>query len=203
VETAARGDRGGELALSNAYDLIVLDIDLPGRSGLEILADLRDQGREVPVLLLTIQSGENAVAEGLDTGADDYLSKPFSLLELKARCRALLRRGARAGAGELSFGDVTLDRDGREVEVAGEALELPSREFDLLHALIRSPGRVISHDQLLARVWGIEFDPGTNRVRVTVSRLRRSLEKAGSNIEIKTVRGRGFRLEHEVEGPAS
>ena len=195
VEAATTGDEGLRLARSNRYDLVILDIDLPGPSGLDILSDLRDRARSEPVLLLTIRSGEDAIVTGLDAGADDYLEKPFSLRELRARCRALLRRAGRAGAGEVSFEDLELDVGGRRAFVSGSDLELPAREFDLLHALMRSPGRVISHDQLLARVWGIDFDPGTNRVPVTVSRLRGSLEEAGSRVAIVAVHGRGYRLE--------
>ncbi|MFW6331181.1 MAG: response regulator transcription factor [Gemmatimonadota bacterium] len=195
VETATTGDRGGELALSNDYDLIILDVDLPGRSGLDILSELRRRGKQTPVLLLTIRSGEEAIAQGLDAGADDYLEKPFSMVEFTARCRALLRRGRQAAPPELAHGDLRLDRAGHRVFVDDTPLDLPPREFELLRALLRSADRVVSREDLLRSVWGVDFDPGTNRVDVTVSRLRRALREADATVRIETVRGAGFRLQ--------
>ena len=194
VETASRGDRGAELATTNRYDLIILDIDLPGKNGLDVLRELRRCGRETPVLMLTIRSGEDAIADGLDAGADDYLEKPFSLVELQARCRALLRRSPPAGEPALSFGDVRIDPARHEVTVGGRPLGIRPREHGLLEVLLRAEGGVVTKEFILRSVWHVDFDPGTNRVEVTVSRLRTLLKEADAAVRIETVRGVGYRL---------
>jgi DNA-binding response OmpR family regulator len=194
VETAGTGGRGERLALSRDFDLITLELELPDRSGIEVLRTIRQSGTLTPVLLLTGRSDEAAIVEGFEAGADDYVQKPFSLPELLARVRALLRRRHPTSQGQLSCGNLTLNRASREVRVAGGTVDLPPREYGLLEALLRVPGRVVSRETLLRNVWDIDFDPGTNRVEVTVSRLRGMLRKAGAETRITAVRGAGYRV---------
>jgi two-component system, OmpR family, copper resistance phosphate regulon response regulator CusR len=195
VEYAMDGMHGEALALGGCHDLIVLDIDLPGgRSGLDILRELRRRGREVPVLLLTIRSGERALAQGFDQGADDYLAKPFSTVELEARVRALLRRRRAAPPERLELGRLRLDPATRSVWADGDVLSLTTREYELLHFLMRWTERLVSRELLLRAVWGMDYDPGTNLVSVQVSRLRQKLAGCDAGVEIRTVRAAGFIL---------
>lgn len=190
VETAFDGVDGLWMATEGSYDLIVLDILLPGRNGFQICADLRAAGNWTPILMLTAKDGDLNEAEALDTGADDFLSKPFSYVVLVARLRALLRRGAGARPVVLRVGDVELDVSARTCRRAGELVELTPRELAVLEYLMRRQGEVVPKAEILGHVWDFAFEGGENVVEVHVSALRRKL---GPDV-IETVRGGGYRV---------
>ncbi|BCJ67723.1 response regulator transcription factor [Polymorphospora rubra] len=173
-----------------AYDLMILDLGLPGQDGLAALAQLRTRGERIPVIVLTARHAVSDRVTGLDLGADDYMTKPFSFEELLARVRARLRTQGRPAATELVAGRVRMDLVRRTVTVGDRAVELTAREFLLAETLMRHPGQVLSREQLLDRVWGLGHDPGSNVVDVYVGYLRRKL---GGDV-IQTVRGMGYRL---------
>ncbi len=179
------------------YDLAILDIVLPDGSGLDILRHLRARNRAVLVLLLTVRRRESEVVEALDAGADDHLGKPFSIAELKARVRALLRRRGDGSLTPLEFQGVRVERASHGVRVNGEPVTLTPREFDLLEYLLRRPNRVVPREELLESVWRMDFDPGTNVIDVHVSHLRRKLNRHRAAVRIRTERGVGFAV-----GPA-
>lgn len=194
---APDGPTALDQALSGAHDLVVLDIGLPGLDGFTVLRRLREGRSSVPVIILTARDSVTDTVAGLDGGADDYLSKPFRFEELLARIRLRLRGAAPSGQEEatvLRCGDLELDLLSRHVSVAGRRVELSAREFTLAETFLRNPGQVLSRVQLLDRVWGYDFDPGSNVVDVYVRYLRRKL---GADL-IETVRGAGYRL---VAGP--
>jgi DNA-binding response OmpR family regulator len=194
VEVAADGDQGLWLAIEGGFDLIVLDIMLPGRNGYRVCAELRRAGSQLPILMLTAKDGELDEAEGLDTGADDYLVKPFSFPVLVARVRALLRRaGARAMTPD-GVGDLIVDSATRRVWRAGQELTLTAREFDILEYLVRRADRVVAKDEILAGVWAQDFDGDPNIVEVYIRRLRRKLDQPPGRRSIRTVRGVGYQL---------
>ena len=174
---------------------MVLDLMLPGRSGLEVLAKVHDAKPGLPVIVLTaLGEVENRVA-GLDAGAVDYLTKPFSLTELAARIRAQLRAAAHAPRTTLSAGDIEVNLITREVRRGGELVRLSTTEFELLSYLMHNRGHVLSREQILRAVWGYEYDPGTNVVDVYIGYLRRKLRTHDSNVPIVTVRSVGYRLD--------
>ncbi len=195
VDVAADGDTGVWMATEVDYGVIVLDVMLPGRNGYRVCADLRAGGTTTPILMLTAKAGEFDVAEGLDAGADDYLTKPFSFVVLTARIRALLRRAGPRDAVVQIIGDLEIDFDERRCRRRGEAVDLTSREFTLLEVLSRQPGSVCSKPYLLDQVWGPEFEGGTNVVEVYVGYLRRKLDIGGADRLIHTVHGHGYRIE--------
>jgi two-component system, OmpR family, response regulator len=190
VDTAASGPEGLELARLGDFDAVVLDVMLPGFSGFEVVRRLRAENNWVPVLMLSAKDGEYDQADGLDSGADDYLTKPFSFVVLLARIRALLRRDVRARPVVLSSGDLTLDPATREVRRAGELVPLTPREFLLLEYLIRQAGRVVGKVELLDHVWDSAADTAPNAVEVYIGYLRR---KIGAE-RLVTVRGAGYML---------
>ncbi len=190
VETAANGTDGLQLARHGDFDVVVLDVMLPGLSGYEVVRRLRAESNWVPVLMLSAKDGEHDQADALDDGADDYLTKPFSFVVLLARIRALLRRGASARPAVLEAGEVTLDPASREVRVAGRPVELTQREFALLEYLIRHAGRAVSKTELLDHVWDNAADVAPNAVEVYVGYLRRKI----TDLPLVTVRGAGYRL---------
>lgn len=194
VEVTHHGDEGYALATTRPYDVVVLDIMLPGRDGLSILRNLRDRGMDVPVLLLTARSELNERLEGLHLGADDYLTKPFFVEELAARILAVGRRASGNARSLLAVGDLTLNLLTREVTRAGVPIDLTAREFTLLERLMRSPGRVFTRSQILEQVWDCDFDPGSNLVDVYVQRLRRKVDGDSPDRLIETIRGVGYRL---------
>jgi two-component system OmpR family response regulator len=195
VLTAADGVEGERLALSEGVDLVVLDRMLPGRDGMEVLAALRRAKPALPVIVLSARGEVAERVEGLDAGAVDYLAKPFSLEELTARVRAHLRRpGGGEGATTLEAAGMRLDLVSRRVERDGLSARLPEREAELLAYLMRRPGQVCSHEELLSSVWGYDHDPGTNVVQVYVGYLRRRLALPDSPAPIETVRSVGYRL---------
>jgi DNA-binding response OmpR family regulator len=194
VEAALDGVEGERLALRGSFDAIVLDLMLPGRSGLEILASVRRATPSVPVIVLTARGEIEDRVAGLDAGAVDYLVKPFSLAELVARVRAQLRVIAQASASTLSGEDIEVDLLTRKVRRCGQTVQLSTTEFELLVYLLRHHGQVVSREQILSSVWGYEHDPATNVVDVYVGYLRRKLALADAPAPIFTVRAVGYRL---------
>jgi two-component system OmpR family response regulator len=194
VEAALDGVEGERLALRGGFDAIVLDLMLPGRSGLEVLGSLRRAIPSVPVIVLTARGEIEDRVAGLDAGAVDYLVKPFSLAELVARVRAQLRVIAQVSASTLSGEDIEVDLLTRKVRRAGRPVQLSTTEFELLVHLLRHHGQVVSREQILSSVWGYEHDPATNVVDVYVGYLRRKLGRPGDPAPIFTVRAVGYRL---------
>ncbi|WP_430382204.1 response regulator transcription factor [Streptomyces sp. P10-4] len=195
VDTAHDGVTGLHMASERDYDLIVLDIMLPGLNGYRVCAQLRAAGDDTPILMLTAKDGEYDEAEGLDTGADDYLTKPFSYVVLQARIRALLRRRSRAGARPLRIGDLAVDPAARRVERAGTDIALTAKEFAVLEHLALHAGQVVSKSDILDHVWDFAYDGDPNIVEVYVSALRRKIDVPFGRRSITTVRGAGYRLE--------
>jgi len=199
VEVAADGRQGLELARARNPDLILLDLMLPELDGFRVLKELREEGRTMPVLVLTARGEEADKVRGLKLGADDYVTKPFGLLELLARVEALLRRGAPdAGLADTvkHIGDIEVDTGARTVQREGESVDLAPREFDLLLALIRHRGTVVSRQQLLTEVWGHTGEVITRTVDTHVAELRRKLEPdPAAPRYIVTVRKAGYRLD--------
>jgi two-component system, OmpR family, response regulator QseB len=192
--TAIAGDAESatQMALGSAFDLLILDIGLPGKSGFDVLEELRGQGEKFPVIILTARDDIQDKVTGFEAGADDYLTKPFRFEELLLRIKARLRNSENHAGDEmvLKMGDVVLDLRSRKVKVGREIIDLPAREFTLAETFFRHPGQVLSREQLLDRVWGYDYDPGSNIVDVYVGYLRKKL---GSDL-IETVRGMGYRL---------
>lgn len=194
VETSDHGDDAMERMLDQPYDAIVLDIMLPGRDGLSILRQFRKKGHATPVILLTARSELDERIEGLNTGADDYLTKPFYVEELVARLHAVLRRSADEPMSLLQAGGISVNVLTREVKRNGAPVKLTTREFSLLEYLMRSPGRVLTRTQILEHVWGYDFDPSTNLVDVHIQRLRKKVSPEKENPVIETIRGVGYRV---------
>ena len=193
VDWAKNGAEADSALEADDFDLLILDLGLPKKSGLDVLKRLRARQSRVPVLILTALDGVNDRVRGLDAGADDYLAKPFELAELEARVRALTRRGMAGGPTLLRHGALTYDQVGRVAQLNGETLELSAREVSLLEIFLQRAGRLVSKDQLVSHVceWGEEVSP--NAIEVYVHRLRKKLEPAG--VHIVTVRGLGYSLE--------
>ncbi|MES9605890.1 response regulator transcription factor [Actinomadura sp. NPDC048032] len=194
VEAVHDGAEGLHRALGGGYDLIILDIMLPGMNGYRVCAALRAAGDETPILMLTAKDGEYDEAEGLDTGADDYLTKPFSYVVLVARVRALLRRRTRGAAPAIVLGDLTVDPAARRVHRGETEVELTAKEFAVLEHLAANAGRVVSKAQIMEAVWDFAYDGDPNIVEVYVSALRRKLDVPFGRRSITTVRGAGYRL---------
>jgi DNA-binding response OmpR family regulator len=194
VEVAADGDEGLWRATEGTYDLIVLDIMLPGRNGYRVCADLRAAGDWTPILMLTAKDGDLDEAEALDTGADDFLSKPFSFAVLVARVRALLRRAPGRAVAPATVGDLRVDPACRRAWRGDHELTLTAREFDVLALLVRRAGEVLSKAQILAAVWDSDFEGDPNIVEVYVRRLRRKVDEPFGRRSIETVRGAGYRM---------
>jgi two-component system, OmpR family, response regulator len=194
VESALDGTEGEQLALKRSFDAIVLDLMLPGRSGLQILASVRRAKPTVPVIVLTARGEIEDRVVGLDAGAVDYLVKPFSMAELVARVRAQLRVAAQASASTLCGEDIEVDLFTRKVRRSGRSVALSTTEFELLVYLLRHRGQVLSREQILSSVWGYEHDPATNVVDVYIGYLRRKLGRPEDPAPIFTVRAVGYRL---------
>lgn len=194
VDVSRSGDEGYTLATSRPYDALILDIMLPGRDGLSILRNIRERKIPLPVILLTARAELNERLEGLNLGADDYLTKPFFMEELIARLHAVTRRASGAAQSILSVGDLTMNLLTREVTRGGTPIELAPREFNLLEHLMRSPGRVLTRVQICEQVWDYHFDPGTNLVEVYIQRLRKKVDAGAAVKLIETIRGVGYRI---------
>ncbi|MEI5585448.1 MULTISPECIES: response regulator transcription factor [unclassified Agromyces] len=194
VDVAANGTDGLWLARENRYAAILLDIMLPGLNGYLVCRALREADDWTPVLMLTAKDGEWDQVEALDTGADDYLTKPFSFAVLVARVRALIRRGASARPAVLAAGDLRLDPATREVRRADAAVELTAREFAVLEFLMRRAGEVVSKREILEGVWDFDFDGDPNIVEVYIRHLRNKVDRPFDREGIQTLRGAGYRL---------
>jgi two-component system OmpR family response regulator len=194
VDVANDGNDGLWRAREQSYDAIVLDIMLPGLNGFQVCGTLRDESVWTPILMLTAKDGEYDEAESLDTGADDFLSKPFSYVVLLAHLRALLRRGSRQRPAVLAVGDLTLDPASRRVARGSEPIHLTGREFSVLEYLMRHPGEAVSKVDLLEHVWDLGFDGDDNVVEVYIGYLRRKVDGPFGRHTIETVRGSGYRL---------
>lgn len=190
------GAAAADLARDVDYDILVLDLGLPLKGGHEVLREIRDRGEQMPVIILTARDGVDNTIAGLEAGADDYITKPFVFDEFLARVRARLRGPRNQESLALEAGVLTLELRTRRAKVAGQIVELSAREFMLVETLARHPGQVLSRQQLLSRVWGYDFDPGSNIVDVYIGYLRKKL---GHDL-IETVRGMGYRL--QAPGPA-
>ena len=194
VEVSHHGGDAYTLASTRQYDAIVLDIMLPGRDGLSILRALRKEKNTVPVLLLTARIELDERIEGLNLGADDYLTKPFYVEEVAARLHAIIRRGSGDQLSVLQTGTLRVNLITREVRRGDAPIRLTAREFSLLEYLMRSPGRVFTRTQIIEHVWGYDFDPNTNLVDVYIQRLRKKIGGDGPEDAIETVRGVGYRF---------
>lgn len=194
VDVSHHGDEGFTLATTRPYDAVVLDIMLPGKDGLSILRILRERKNPLPVVLLTARSELNERLEGLNLGADDYLTKPFHIEELIARLHAVTRRATGTSQSILSVADLTLNLLTREVRRGARRIELTTREFSLLEHLMRAPGRVLTRIEICERVWEYHFDPGTNLVDVYVQRIRKKVDEESPVKLIETIRGVGYRI---------
>jgi two-component system, OmpR family, response regulator len=188
------GEAGERQALANDFDLVLLDVLLPQRSGFEVLSAIRAGKPELPVIMLTALGETEDKVKGLDRGADDYLAKPFAFEELLARIRAQLRRPAQRDPTILKAAGIELDLHTRQVRHQGVEVRLTAREFDLLTYMMRHANQVLSRTQLLSAVWGYDFDPGTNVVEVYIGYLRRKLSAPDGAAPIETVRSVGYRL---------
>jgi DNA-binding response OmpR family regulator len=198
VRSALDGESGLELALGDHVDLVVLDLMLPGRTGMEVLRDLASERPALPVIVLTARGELEDRVGGLNAGAADYLVKPFALAELEARIRAQLRAARQAPSTVIRSGDLEIDLLGREVHMGGEPVRLTNTEFDLLAYFMNHPGQVLNRQQILRAVWGYGHDPATNIVDVYIGYLRRKLAIGGRSVPIVTVRSRGYRLEEDT-----
>jgi DNA-binding response OmpR family regulator len=195
VDVAPDGDEGTMLAHVYDYDLLVLDVMLPKKTGLQVAAELRREGRKTPILMLTARDATEDVVRGLDAGADDYLTKPFRFDELLARARALVRRGGASRTEILNYGPIELDRLKHKAKVKNKPLDLTPKEFQLLEHFLLRPEDVVRRTELLEKVWDLHFDPESNVVDVHVGNLRRKLREAAGAELLQTVRGVGFRLQ--------
>ena len=199
VDSVYDGEEGEELALSIPYDAIILDIMLPKKDGLQVCRELRDQRVKTPILMLTARDAIEDRVTGLDTGADDYLVKPFALEELRARLRALLRRESADKSGLLTAGDLKVDPATHFVERGGRRIELTAKEYALLEYFIRNANRLITREMAESHVWSYDFQATSNVIDVYVRRLRRKIDDPFEDKLFETVRGVGYRLRKQTE----
>ncbi|HKG93470.1 MAG TPA: response regulator transcription factor [Gemmatimonadaceae bacterium] len=192
VDLVADGEEGERLAATGAYDVVILDMRLPGKPGIQVLHGLRARGFERPVLVLTAQDAVDAKVQTLRAGADDYVTKPFAFEELLARVEALARRPRSLASPVLRVGDLELDRDTHEVHRGGERIELTPKEYTVLEYLMRHAGKVMSRTLITEYAWGYHFDPGTNIVDVVINHLRKKVDARHEKKLITTVRGVGY-----------
>jgi two-component system copper resistance phosphate regulon response regulator CusR len=200
VDLVPDGEQGEQATSQGAYDLVILDMRLPGKSGLDVLRTIRARGFERPVLVLTAQDALDAKVRALREGADDYLTKPFAFDELLARVEALARRPRTMANRVLQVADLSLNLDTREVSRGGEPIELTPKEFTVLEYLMRHEGRVMSRTLITEYAWGYHFDPGTNVVDVVINHLRKKIDSNSETKLIHTVRGVGYVVRVERGG---
>src|SRR5262249_15087190 len=194
VDVAATGQKALEMASDARYDVILLDMRLPGLSGIEVCRELRQSGVETPILMLTARSLVPQRVEGLNAGADDYLTKPFAIAELRARVRALIRRALHQGGSKLNYEDIELDRHRRRVTRDGTTIPLSSKEFALLEFMLLRAPEPVTRSEIVEHVWDTNFDSETNLVEVYVNRLRQKIDEHRTTKLIHTIRGVGYRL---------
>ena len=199
VEDAFDGEKGEQLAINGAYDLIILDIMLPKKDGIQILSSIRNASIDVPVLMLTAKGTVEDRVKGLDTGADDYLVKPFAITELLARVRSLLRRkkDAEKSATTLTIADLTLDLVARKVIRGGKVIDLTSKEFSLLEYFIRNKNKTLNRSTITEHIWNYNFDTGTNIIDVYINHLRTKIDGGFSVKLLHTIRGVGYVLKDQ------
>lgn len=195
VDLVHDGDQGLAYAESGSYDVIILDVMLPRRSGLEVVAELRRANVATPVLMLTARTTVQDKITGLDSGADDYMTKPFSPAELLAHLRALTRRQGQVVFEKIDFGDISLNLESHDLSCGSKSINLSYKEFSIANILISSKGQIVSKDMLISKVWGVESSAVDNNVEAYISFLRKKLKFLGSNTQIETVRKVGYRLE--------
>jgi len=200
VDVASDGESALYQASINDYDLILLDINLPGKSGLEVCRELRAHGATVPVLMLTARDAVQDRIAGLDTGADDYLTKPYAFNELLARVRALMRRGPALTSDTITLGDLVMDKKSRKVTRAGTPIDLTAKEYALLEYLLRRADEVVGRADIAEHVWDENFDPFSNLIEVYIQRLRRKIDDNHSKKLLRTRRGEGYVLTAGDEG---
>ena len=201
VDVASDGDEATTLAHVNEYDVILLDLMIPKKNGFQVAQELRREGRNTPILMLTSRDAVEDIVRGLDSGADDYLTKPFRFEELLARIRALHRRGGAERLEVLRYGPFELDRLRHVASADGKRLELTAKEFQLFEFFMLRPEQVVRRTQLLEKIWDMHFDPESNVVDVHVGNLRRKLLAVVKNPHIETVRGVGFALRYQSNTP--
>jgi two-component system copper resistance phosphate regulon response regulator CusR len=197
VDLVANGDEGEARAIAEEYDVVVLDMRLPGKPGAQVLHDLRSRGFDRPILILTAQDAIDAKVESLRAGADDYVTKPFAFEELLARVEALSRRPRARMSPALKVADLTLNLDTREVARGGAAIEVTPKEYTVLEYLMRHAGRVMSRTLITEYAWGYHFDPGTNIVDVVINHLRKKIDANTPRKLIHTIRGVGYVIRDE------
>lgn len=199
VDAVYNGEDALDYLNADNYDGAILDIMMPKMDGITVLKNVRASGNHIPIIMLTAKSEIDDCVTGLDNGADDYLTKPFSMKELLARIRAMTRRQEKTTDTVLSFGDITLDRATYQLSCGGQTIRLASREYQMLEMLMVSPGQVISVDQFMDKIWGYDSDAELNVVWVYISYLRKKLNGLGSKVSIKATRGLGYSLENGAE----
>lgn len=199
VDSAFTGPEGQELAENTPYDLIILDIMLPGKDGITVCRDLRQERNKTPILMLTARDTVEDRVLGLDSGADDYLVKPFALIELRARIRALLRRDTDEKSGLLVVADLSLDPASHRVQRAGQEIELTTKEFALLEYFMRNSNRLVTREMAEAHIWNYDFEGTSNVVDVYIRRLRRKIDDLFELKLLETVRGAGYRIYNPPE----
>ncbi|MEX1181786.1 MAG: response regulator transcription factor [Gemmatimonadota bacterium] len=194
VDSATTASEGLLYARMSSYDAVILDVGLPDSSGLTVAHGMRSEGDTTPILMLTARTGTDNLVQGLDAGADDYLTKPFDLRELRARLRAVTRRGGATRTEDVMVGELSLNRLNHQISLGEKQLNLTPKEYRLLEYFMLHAGEVISRTELLEKVWEIDFDPQSNIVDVHVARLRSKLSAHPAAPQLETVRGFGFRL---------
>ncbi len=197
VDIAYDGEEGLVLAEINEYDLVLLDIMLPKLDGMEVLRRIRGNGSSVPILMLTAKDAVEDIVSGLDSGSDDYLTKPFSFAELLARVRALLRRKTKEKTDLLTIGDLILSTSTHRVKRGGEEIELTAKEYALLEYFMRNPNRILTRTLITEHVWDYHFDPSTNVIDVYVNYLRKKIDQGFEKKLIHTIRGSGYMIKDE------
>lgn len=200
VDTAKDGERGSYLARTNEYDLIILDNIMPKKTGLEVCEDIRKDGKNTPILILSVKSEITTKVDLFNAGADDYLTKPFSVDELLARIKALLRRPKQIESEVLQINDLTLDVSKHEVMRGGQEINLTRKEFMLLKYMMKNQGTVLSRSMIMEHVWDMSVDPFSNTIESHIVSLRKKVDLPGKKKLIRTVAGRGYRIEDVKEG---